>query len=177
MKSMQKTIFTTGGKGFTLVELMISLGIFSAALAIAAVIFSRGIAQQRTLSELVSISTRASATFEQMAREIRTGADFCGTLGAPCGADALSFINAKGENVSYTFEEHMLWRSADGEPRPLLGEDERVNAVRFVFRGIDRADALQPLITVFLSAGSRKPELQGIEARFQTTISPRILEQ
>lgn len=158
-------------------ELMISLGLFSVALAIAAVVFSRGIAHQRTLTELVSISSRTSAVFEQMAREIRTGTDFCGILAAPCGASALAFINAKGEEVSYALEESMLWRSASGDANILLGEDERVSAFRFVFRGIDRADMIQPRITVLLSAGSRREGLSGAEVRLQTTISPRILDQ
>ena len=162
--------------GFTLAELMVSLGLFVVVLALTAVIFSRGLAHQRTLIDLVHSASNASLAMEQMAREIRTGTDFC--IDAPCDSSTLALRNAKGEAVTYVLAGDRLVRSVNGaEPTPFVGEEVKVSSMLFAVRGVDPFDDTQPRITIVMSWSSRRQGVPSIAARLQTTISPRLLDQ
>src|SRR5260221_302855 len=64
-------------RGFTVMELLIAMALFSVVISIAVggiVISLRG---QRELAELIAADNDVSLALEQMAREVRTGFAFC----------------------------------------------------------------------------------------------------
>jgi prepilin-type N-terminal cleavage/methylation domain-containing protein len=66
-------------KGFTLVELLITVGLFVIIITIAVGGFTNAIRTQRQVSSLISAESNVSLSLEQMARQIRTGYLFCNT--------------------------------------------------------------------------------------------------
>jgi len=64
-------------KGFTLVELLITVGLFVVVITIAVGGFTNAIRTERQVSSLISAQSNISLALEQMSREIRTGYLFC----------------------------------------------------------------------------------------------------
>ncbi len=64
-------------KGFTLIEMLVTVGLFVIIIAIAVGGFTNAIRSQRQVSSLISTQSNVSLALEQMARQIRTGYLFC----------------------------------------------------------------------------------------------------
>ena len=69
----------TKNKGFTLIEIIVALALFSAIVAIAVGGFARALHAQKEASDLIAVQSSAGVALEQVAREIRTGYLFCVT--------------------------------------------------------------------------------------------------
>lgn len=117
--------------GFTLVELLVSIAIFSIVVSIAVGGFVQALRSEHQVAAMVSTESNLGNAFEEMAREIRTGYLFCHAPGAdspskdvPCappgdlctviddGVDDgattetwscpwLEFYNANGDKIDY----------------------------------------------------------------------------
>jgi prepilin-type N-terminal cleavage/methylation domain-containing protein len=88
--------------GFTIVELLVSIGLFGVIVSIAMGGFVRALRTQRQIVALISANSNVSLAIEQISRELRTGYNFC--TGSPaCSQTSLSFTNAKGESVVYVY--------------------------------------------------------------------------
>src|SRR4051812_39727119 len=111
-----KKFCSLGRQGFTLVELLVAITLFSIAISIAIGGFVRALRTQRELISLIAANSNASLAIEQMAREIRTGTSFdyvgCGEAAKIC--DGLTFKNANDEIVTYDL-------SADGSLKRTVG--------------------------------------------------------
>src|SRR5882724_10940227 len=85
-------------EGFTLIELVVAIGVFGILVTLAMGSITRSLRIQRELSAMIAANTSVSLALEQMAREIRTGSGLCP---ATCSSDELEFTNAKGDLVAY----------------------------------------------------------------------------
>jgi len=63
--------------GFTLVELLVSIALFSVLVSIAAGGFVRALRSERQITAMVSTESNISIALEEMTREMRTGYLFC----------------------------------------------------------------------------------------------------
>lgn len=86
MTGIQKT--STLRNGFTLIETMISIGIFMILVTIAVGGFIQAIHTQGEVGTLISTQSNVSSAMEEMAREIRTGYLFCHGLATTTISDA-----------------------------------------------------------------------------------------
>lgn len=64
-------------KGFTLIELIVAIGLFATLIAVGVGSFTRALHTQREVSSLLAAQSNMSLVVEQMARSIRTGYLFC----------------------------------------------------------------------------------------------------
>ena len=89
-------------RGFTLIELVVAIAVFAVIVSVAVGGFVGALRSQRQVSALISVNNNVSLALEEMAREIRTGRNFC-DLAFPCPADGsgLTFFNAHGDLVTY----------------------------------------------------------------------------
>jgi len=96
-------------KGFTLVELLVTVGLFVIIITIAVGGFTNAIRTERQVSSLISAQSNVSLALEQMSREIRTGYLFChaGTppvtdwgVGTPQGSAAANALPDCGCTIS-----------------------------------------------------------------------------
>jgi len=178
--------------GFTLIELVISIGVFSILVTLAVGSIARSLRTQRQLSAMIAANTNVSLALEQMAREIRTGYSFapasgvvCNDSSVPCISDELEFENAGGDLVAYRLVNNSIERivtpqSGQDEIGYLTGNDAEVTYLSFVLVGKDARDKRPPRITIAISmapqGSTRDVALQGIETNLQTTVSSRSVD-
>jgi len=177
--------------GFTAVELMVSVTLFTIIIAIASGVFIRSLRTQRAIVSFIAANSNASLTIEQIAREIRTGQTFCTGSNSGCSLEAgvyksLIFTNARGEKVSYELSEPQQIGSAtiqsilrnldDGTPIPLTADNVNVRNLSFYLSGQDPGDNQNPRITVVLGIGATGIAFSDAVINLQTTISSRILQ-
>lgn len=70
-------------KGFTLIEMLVTVGLFAIIITIAVGGFVNAIHTQQQVSSLISAQSNVSLSLEEMTREIRTGYLFCSAIGNP----------------------------------------------------------------------------------------------
>ena len=159
--------------GFTLVELIVAVGIFGMGMALAVGIFVKLLRTQRAVVALIAMNDNASLALEQVAREIRTGSGFSLAQGG------LNFFNAKGEAVQYVLDQNAIGRSvAQGPIRHITGNNVRVDRLDFLLTGASPsgADGLQPRVAIVLSVSTVASEAAGVVNHYQTVVSPRLLD-
>src|SRR3989344_9647798 len=84
-------------KGFTMIELIVAMGIFLILISAATSVFVQALRTQRAIVALMAANDNASLVLEQMAREIRVGYNFQTNV----SEDELTFVNAYNELVIY----------------------------------------------------------------------------
>jgi Tfp pilus assembly protein PilW len=169
---------TSNVTGFTLVELLVAVGIFVTLVTVAAGVFISGIRGHRALLDLMAVSDNAGIVLEQMAREIRTGYFFCNTDGSnPCGnlsQNNITFTNYKGERVTYGLNGNSITRTIGSNSVKITADNVQVNKLRFVIGQGSGSNAIcNPWrITIVMEVGSAKTNQK---IPLQTTISSRVL--
>lgn len=161
----------TRTSGFTLVELIVSVGLFSIVVVIAMSAYLALISLDRKARATNDIMTNLSFVMESMSRNIRTGTTFdCGGLGTPVpmncsgGSNSFSFIDENGQVDTY------LLNTTDGTIRTCQNTsactangatvltDPRINVTKLTFytRGAPRGDGFQPNV-IFVISGNINP--------------------
>lgn len=175
--------------GFTIVELIVAMGLFLIAITLAVGAFVQALKTQRTANYLMSVNSNASIALESLAREIRTGYTF--NLSEPpvlppnpClnpQFDQVSFKNYNGKFVTYKIQNGTLTRQAcDGTgcagSEPFLAMTaSNVLVSRLCFLKTQRTFSDPWRISVFLTVGSPNPDLAQNALNLETTVSSRIL--
>jgi prepilin-type N-terminal cleavage/methylation domain-containing protein len=187
-------------KGFTLVELLVSITLFSIIIAIAVGAFTNALRTQRQVAAIINAQSNVSLAIEQMAREIRTGYLFCHDVngaptctcvgGGPCGVVPagetrttvdLNFYNAVPANVVYSLQNGMLMKSdssVGGAPQPLTSDTVSVKYLNFVISKNLEGDHWTPRITISLgiAPSSTDPGIANDVLNLQTSISARAID-
>ena len=172
--------------GFTLIELIITLGIFLILISIAIGGFINALRGQRVAVGLMEINDNMGLVLEQMAREIRTGYDFIPASGE------LQFRNVKGKAVSYKLNNNIIEKGEGPDFAsliftPIIAENVKIVDFNIYACGENLDSTLlndcpspsntQPKITLSLKiTGKGKDkyiEKLGIYNDIQTTISSR----
>ncbi|MDD5098835.1 MAG: prepilin-type N-terminal cleavage/methylation domain-containing protein [Candidatus Colwellbacteria bacterium] len=174
--------FPIKSQGFTLMELLVALGVFSIIITVATSIFLGILRDTRFISAQASAIDNTNLAIEQIAREIRTGTGF---LNPDSGAtNKIEFTNYHGNFTRYSFvESNGKKRIAKCEGAECSGNDnpgsfitsEGIN-IDGSFNVTDFTGSAQgktmPRITI--SAGVE--DVRGNHlADLQTTVSPRLL--
>ena len=160
--------------GFTMIELVVSLGIFVVLVTIAAGGFVQALRAQRQVGALIAANSSVSLTIEQLTREIRTGVDF--SLLAP---DELTFTNARLEDVTYRLNVDVIERRAidsagnDSGFQPITADNVSVKYLGFVF--LDDPVNYPPRITISLGISPTESDVKEVILKLQTTASARFL--
>ena len=178
----------TSKTGFTVVELLVSIGVFAVILAIIVNTFISSLRTQRALLGLMLANDNVSLAIEQMSREMRTGFNFliedtansnlCANAPANTSATegiAITFCNANNEIVTYKFNNEAIERrgSYAGGFSPITGKNVKVDNLTFRRVIPDASADWPPRINITLKVGSKNIELKNIFTNIQTTISGR----
>lgn len=157
-------------RGFTSVELMVSIGLFTIIVGVAVGGLVQAFKTQRQIAALVAVSNNGSLTIEQMVREIRTGFDFSWSPATP---GELTFTNATGERVSFRFQGVAIERS-DGSAlgfQPISAENVVVEYLEFL---VFETPVHPPRVTIFLGMKPKERSVSGAVMNLETTVSPRF---
>ena len=165
--------FKQFNRGFTMIELLVAMGLFALLSGIVSGSFINIMKSQRSIISFVTANDNASLVFEQMAREFRTGSNFSLTN------EILSFTNSRGTQVAYKLEDKNIQRSEggnDSEFNALLSSDVIVESLKFYLSGNRQGGGLPPMITMALTLKSGKASMGGLEINLQTSVVSRSLD-
>lgn len=167
--------------GFTIVELIVAMGLFVILMGIATGSFIKAIRTQKAIINLMDVNNNASFVLEQMAREIKTGYNFTGK-----DADAdLKFVNQKNMVVWYRLNNNIIERASKNETSGLLtindykkitADNVKIVSFNIIILGNNAGDGYPPRITISLSVSSTGKYLENILTNIQTTVSARTLD-
>jgi len=160
-------------RGFTIVELLVSIAIFSLVTSFGVTVFIRSLRAQRSVVALISANDNASLAIEAVAREIRRGRDF-----STSGDGELRFFNAEQHEVRYRFESqsHSITRSDNGTGFfPVTAKNIVVEDAHFLVSDGDALRTMMPRVTISLRLGSPDRDIKEATTEIHTTVSSRGL--
>ncbi|MDO8676382.1 MAG: type II secretion system protein [Candidatus Azambacteria bacterium] len=162
---------TNKEKGLTLIELMVATGIFGLVISVVFGIFILATINQRRIIALRNVGDNVRFTMESMAREIRTGKNFGGSI------NSLSFTNARDESVIYRLNNQIIEKSSNGGSSyfSVVGPEVTVDYLNFYLIGQTAGDGLQPRVTITTGVTSKVGN-QSVNSKIQTTISERLIQ-
>lgn len=158
-------ILSASSYGFTIIELMVAMGLFVIVVGIASGTFVNSLRTQRNIVGFMAANDNASLTLEQISREIRTGSAFLSA------GSALNFTNYEHEQTHYALADGRILRNGT----PLTAENVSVKYLSFILRGGAVGDGESTRVTIMMGVSSRG-RLESFITRLQTTVSARILD-
>jgi type II secretory pathway pseudopilin PulG len=165
-------------KGFTMVELLVAIASFIIIVSIAVGGFSGALRSQRQSIALLNANYNSSLVLEQMAREIRTGTNFCINQSIACSESQLVFTNTYGQNVVYRLNNFGIEKSIDSGTsfKKITADDVVVDYLKFILNGQTFGDGKQTRITILMGIKSKESSISSSVVNLQTTVSPRVLD-
>jgi len=169
-------------KGFTLIELMVSMAVFLIVMVSVIELFGAGIKTQKKSLALQTLSDSTSYVIEYMSRTIRMAKkDLNGTyISAGCNfktlANGIRFLNYKKEDQWFILDNGQIKEKKDdaSEFTALTSDNFQVNKLSFQVSGECQTDDLQPKVTIVVEIQTKEVEPQTLN--IQTTISQRGLD-
>lgn len=175
-------------KGFTLLEMIVSLGIFSVVIVAAIGLMISIVNAQIKAANIQAVQDNIRFSLELMTKEIRTGSNF--RTDVPCGIEGsrISFDSATdGLKRIYFWENNRIMRAktvianadcsgSTGKAMPLSAEEVVIERFRISTQGGNTGSGDgQAMITIALRARSISSKVQ-LESTMdiQTTVTPRL---
>lgn len=142
-------------RGYTLIELIIAVGLFALVMVLASGAYLMMISFNRQVQGIVTGIDNLSFALNTMTRGIRTGINYnCGGTGnCASGASSFSFEDELGRSVSYTLSASTIQKTVDGVPSTLTDPSVTVSSLTFYASGTERApgDYEQSRVTISIS--------------------------
>jgi prepilin-type N-terminal cleavage/methylation domain-containing protein len=146
-------------RGFTLVELIVSVGLFAVVMVLAAGSYFIMISMIRQTQGMATGINNLAHTLESMTRNIRVGYDYsCGGAGGDCaapGASSFSFTNESNETVTYSLGSGRIRQTIDtGQPADLTDPAIVVSSLKFIVTGtpsLASGNTQQARVTILIS--------------------------
>ncbi|MEK7543074.1 MAG: type II secretion system protein [Patescibacteria group bacterium] len=171
--------------GFTLVEMIIAVGLFAFAISVIVGVFSQALRSQKILNSLIQLNSNAGLMMEQIMREIRLGYSFSQDPNSGCGK-TLTFnriIEGKKSEVIYQLitnnSSSSIERSEQKPPgsasvKTILNASN-INVSSLCFN-IKQTDPSYPwLVTMYFRVDSKDKNVTEKPMYIQTTVSSRTL--
>ena len=163
-------------KGFTLVELLVSVAIFSVLILSATGIFVKIMNVQKKALAIQEVQDNISYTMEMISKEIRMMSEIDeSTKGQE--TNTLMFKNSKEKNIVYSLINGQLMRKEETEDsQAITSSNVTVSDLTFYVNNWDTINGPQPVITINLVMEISDGNFGKAQARLQTTLSGRIYE-
>lgn len=151
--------------GYTLVELIIAVGLFALIMVLVAGAYLMMIALNRQAQATATGINNLSFGLEEMTREIRTATRYnCNTSGGgscPAGGTAFFLTDSTGAVVSYSRSVSSSYcgalgggcivKTAGGSTHPLTDPSVNITALTFYVTGTTAGDTAQPHVSIIIS--------------------------
>ncbi len=197
----QKRGLRYSGAGFTLIEMMVAVAIFTLVMTAASGIFISGLKNQRRSLSYQQLADQVSYASEYISRSVRMARKELFDHSYTClsspdrsyenpGGDTsrlrfIKFDYAEGEDTCHEFflddgqlkESKKNLETGQEITQALTSDSLQVNSLTFNLQGATQNDDRQSLITMFLDIQSsgQKPE-ETVSLRLQTSLSQRNLD-
>src|SRR3989338_2760975 len=167
-KNNKKIISPLSSSGFTLIEVLVATSLFVVIIGIAVGIFVNSLRSENTIVALMAANDNASATLEQMAREIRFSSQFS------LSDNQLSFTEKGVGRVTYRFDEDGHFIERNGER--LTARNVLVDYVIFELRGQNAGDSEATRVNIRLGVKAIDKTFNDSVTDLQTTVVSRQLD-
>lgn len=189
-------------KGFTLIEIMVSVAIFSVVMVISLGSLLAITASDKKAETLKSVMNNLNFALDSMSRSIRTGTNYhCGSGGdttqpfdcADTPSNYLVFLAVDGSRVTYMYEPLAVncGPGAGGcikrDITPPVGlatgllqitaPEVIISNLAFYVKGAPTGDGIQPKVTLTLSGYVQVTATQKSSFNLQTSVTQRIYDQ
>lgn len=168
---------TASHRGFTLVELIVSIGLLSVVIVVAMSAYLSLISLDRKARATNDLMTNLSFAVEAMRRSIRTGTNYdCGGIGgiANCvnGASSFSFIDENNQTVTFLLKSDGTVGTCvntgvctPSSATTITDPRIRVSNLTFYTQGAGTGDGLQPRV-IFTVSGTITPDTKSAPISF-----------
>ena len=164
-------------KGFTLIELMVAVGVFSIAITASSGLFITSLRGQQRAYVVQNLADNARYAMEIMAKEMRMGSEFSG---ATCAGNNCSFIShmmhRDGKNIRFrrdTGTNKILFDDGTSE-LPITSANIEVTSLDFELIG-GSATTHERVVIVMQARVAGNSPYTSADITLQTTVSPRAL--
>lgn len=164
-------------RGFSIVELLVAMGLFVIIISVTVNIFIRTVKTQKTALLLIEANDNLASTIEQMTLEARWGTNFKNiACDLKSTANSLEFINSNGQEVKYYLANGSIFKEIKNEGSLQITADG-IEIKRFAVSVSDCFGGRKypPRIFVRISAAAKGEVLKDIPIDIQTTVSSRTV--
>ena len=171
-------------RGFTLIEMIVSVALFSIVMTIVATAYINLLSLDRQSRATNDVANNLNFVLDTMARSIRTGTNYyCGASGGPncpTAQSVFSFTDDQGNSVKYSL-------SAGGQilecygtgcvDTPITDSRVKVDTLNFYVRGVDsgNADQVQPQVTMVMHGKISADTTHTVFFTIQTSATQRLI--
>lgn len=162
-------------EGFTLIELIVAMAVFSTVVTIVSSIFVSTVGSQRKNVNQQEILENSRYVLEIMGRAIRQS-----TVQTPntssSGSSSLIITHHVKGSVTYQLDNGQIKETSSGITDALTSADVLVEKLSFIVQGKGAGDSTQPRVTIIISLSNVQPGVNANSIKLQTTITPRNLD-
>lgn len=167
-------------KGFTLVELLVSVAIFAIVMTISIGAILNIVDSNKKAQSLKSVMNNLNFALENMTRTIKTGTNY--EVDGQCSGngETISVRNSEGQFITYSYDENKLFISGDrygNDSIAITAEEISIDYLKFYLTGGCPSDGAQPKVVVVIKGFAGVQEKTRSEFSLQTTISQRLIDQ
>jgi prepilin-type N-terminal cleavage/methylation domain-containing protein len=166
-------------KGFTLVEIIVAIGIFVTAVTISLGAVVGLYSANNKSQSLASVINNLSYSIENMTRTIRFGDNYhCGSPTGPTtcpNGDAFLSVTFNSQTIKYQFQGGKLQTATDSGPfTNITSSDVTIEHGRF--RVFDQGPNSQPYVLMVIKGYAGKKPSEQSRFDIETVVSQRILD-
>lgn len=167
-------------RGYTLLEMIVSVGLFSIIMLLATGAYFNLIESDRQARAVNDVVTNLSFAVDSMGREIRTGTGYAcnqdtGNPNCPSGGTSFSYVDSSGRTVIYERSNNQIIATINGAESPLTDPRISIDTLAFYVRGVGTLDTIQPQTLISIQ-GSIVTKNRTVSFTIQTTATQRYLE-
>lgn len=171
--------------GFTLVELMVALGLFITVMFVAVGSLMSVVLASKKVQSISIVMDNLNFALENVTRSLRTGFTYhCGSsvplntpLDCPLGSNYIAFTDVNGGTSIFRLDNKHIQRSKDSGASfvDITAPEIEIDTLLFVVEGSLIGDDKQPRVLIIIegTAGVRAQEKTSFSV--QTTISQRMI--
>lgn len=177
----------TSQRGYTLLEMIVSLGIFSLVMVVVTGAYLTLISLDRQARAQNQLVASLSFAVESMARNIRTGTDYACNASAATpncasvGGASMSFLDSQGQTITF-------FKKSDGTIGQCTGSCSEARAVSltdplitiqtltFYVRGVGTGDGVQPQATFIIKGNMKTDAGKTTDFSIQTSATQRFID-
>lgn len=174
-------------RGYSLLELIVSLGIFSMVMLVVTGAYMTLISLDRQARANNQLAASLSFAIESMARSMRTGTSYACNANASApncssGGASISFLDSQNQTITYRLKSDGSIGQCSGglctDATAISLTDSRIDidVFRFYVRGVGVGDAVQPSVTLIVAGTMTTEGGETTSFSIQTGATQRLIE-